>query len=113
VAVGARDDVVDGALVVELEVHGLCQRSLELVFSCRCRQVEQGAVDRRDRDAFVAGGVLGNEGTSAVQVDPRDPVPAARCRHVDALLAGREELPLRRRAAMAEHRAGPACENRR
>lgn len=95
-AVGAGDDVVvDGALVVELEVHGLCQRSLELVWACRCRQVEQGAVDRRDRDAFVVGGVLGIEGTSAVQVDPRDPVPGRGRHHVNAHLVGREESPLR------------------
>ena len=74
VAVGAGDDVVDGALVVELEVHGLRQRAFELVVSHRCRQVEQGAVDGRDRDAFVAGGVLGIEGTRGVQADPRDAV---------------------------------------
>ena len=108
VPVGAGDDVVDGALVVELQVHGLRQRPLELVVSHRCRQVEQGAVDGRDRDAFVAGGVLGIEGTSAVQADPRDPVPGRGRHHVDALLVSREEPPLRRRAAMAEHRAGPA-----
>ena len=87
VAVGAGDDVVDGALVVELQVHGLCQRALELVCSCGCRQVEQGAVDRRDRDAFVVGGVLGIEGTRRVQADPRDAVAAAGRGHVDALLA--------------------------
>ena len=34
-------------------------------------------MDGRDRDALVAGGVLGIEGTRAVQADPRDPVPGA------------------------------------
>ena len=102
VPVGSGDDVVDGALVVELQVHRLCQRPLELVCSCGCRQVEQGAVDRRDRDAFVVGGVLGIEGTGRVQADPRDALAAAGCRHVDALLAGREELPETVRASVCE-----------
>ena len=108
VAVGSGDDVVDGALVVELQVHRLCQRPLELVCSCGCRQVEQGAVDRRDRDAFVVGGVLGIEGTGRVQADPRDGVTSAGGGHVDALLVGREQLPMGGRAAMAQDCARPA-----
>ena len=107
VAVGAGDDVVDGALVVELEVHGLREGVFELVCSCRRRQVEEGAVDRRDRDAFVVGGVLGIEGTSAVQADPRDAVAGCGGGDVDALLAGREEFPVGRSAAMAHTAPGP------
>jgi hypothetical protein len=88
VPVAARDDVVDGALVVELEVHGLREGVLELVIARRRRQVEQCAGDRRDRDALVAGGVLGIEGTSAVQAGPRDPVAGRGGGDVNALLGG-------------------------
>jgi hypothetical protein len=111
VAVGAGDDVVDRALVVELQVHGLRQRSLELVCSCGCRQVEQCAVDRRDRDALVAGGVLGIEGTRGVQADPPDALATARRHHIDARLVGRQQAPVGRRAAMGEHGDWPARKN--
>ena len=50
-------------------------------------------MDGRDRDAFVAGGVLGIEGTRGVQADPRDALPTARRGHVDALLGRSRGVP--------------------
>jgi hypothetical protein len=49
-------------VVVELEALGLGERSLEAVFADRGREVEEGAGDGGDRDAFVGGGVTGIEG---------------------------------------------------
>ena len=68
---------VDRAVVVELQALGLRERALELAGACGGREIEQCAVDRRDRDAFVVGGVLGIEGARAVQADPRGAVAAA------------------------------------
>jgi hypothetical protein len=66
VAVGAREDVLDGAAVVELEALGLGERALELVGLDSTGDVEQGAGDRCDRNASMRRGVLGIEGTWAV-----------------------------------------------
>jgi hypothetical protein len=55
----------------------LGDRALEFPVARDRRDVEQRAVDRRDRDALVGGGVLGIEGACAVQADPRGAVAAA------------------------------------
>ena len=107
------DDVFDRAVVVELQALGLGERALELAAAGGRRDVEQGAGDRRGRDALVAGGVLGIEGASAVQADPRGAVAAARRGDVDARLVGAEQAPVGGGAAMAEDRARPAGEHRR
>ena len=53
---------VDRAVVVDLVAHGLAERVLEVVLRAARGEVQQGLGDRRDRDALVAGGVLGIEG---------------------------------------------------
>ena len=100
-------------MVVDAQVHGLRQRPLELLGSGGGGEVEEGAGDRGDGDALVAGGVPGIEGTRAVQADPRDPVPGRGGGDVDALLVGAEQAPVRGGAAVAEHRPGAAGQHRR
>ena len=56
VPVGPGDDVGDGVVVVEAEVLGLGERSLEAVGADHGGEVEEGAGDRGDRDCFVGGG---------------------------------------------------------
>jgi hypothetical protein len=71
VPVRSRQEVCDGAVVVELQALGLRERSLQAVRLDRRGEIEQRARDRRDRDAFVAGGVPGIEGTGPMQADAR------------------------------------------
>jgi len=63
VPVGACEEVVDRAVVVDVEALRLGERSFEPVGSDGCGDVEERAGDRGDRDASVRGRVTGNEGT--------------------------------------------------
>jgi hypothetical protein len=98
VPVGPGDRFVDRRVVVELQALGLRQRTLQVVGWNRCGDVEQGAVDRRDRDAFTVGGVLGIEGACAVQADPRDAVSGHGGGHLGSGCVVLQEVPVRRGA---------------
>ncbi len=63
---------LDRSVVVELEALGLRERSLEVVARDLAAMSSSVRCDGGDRNAFVVGGVLGIEGTRAVQADPRD-----------------------------------------
>jgi len=62
VAVGSRDDVLEGSVVVELQALGLRESSLEVMGRDLGSDVEQGAGQGGGRDALVVAGVLGIEG---------------------------------------------------
>ena len=66
----AVEDVVDGALVVELVAEGLAERVLEVTHGRVCRDVEQGLRHRGDWNASKLGGVSGIEGACAADADP-------------------------------------------
>ena len=68
---------------------------------------------RRGRDALVVGGVLGIEGMRAVQADPRDALAGRGGGDLGARRFVVEEVPVHRRAHVAEHRAGPAGQDGR
>jgi hypothetical protein len=97
-----------------------CRSATPKQHTCRRRDpagrrgnpIEQRAGDRRDRDALMASGVLGIEGTRAVQADPRGAVAAAQGGDVDACLVGVQQAPVRSGAHVAEHRPRPAREHR-
>jgi hypothetical protein len=113
VPVGALQHRLDLAVVVQAQPLGLGDRALELAAARHGRDIEQRAVDRRDRDAFVVGGVLGIEGARAVQADPRGAVAAARGADVDARLIGPEQAPVGGGRAVGEHGAGATGQHRR
>jgi hypothetical protein len=113
VPVGSGDRGLDGAVVIQAQPLGLGDRALELAAARHGRDIEQRTVDRRDRDAFVVGGVLGIEGACAVQADPRGAVAAARGGDVDTRLVGSEQAPVGGGGAVGEHGAGAAREHRR
>jgi hypothetical protein len=68
------------------------------------RDVEERAVHRRGRDALVVGGVLGIEGTRAVQADPRDASPGSGGGDLGASRLVLEEVPMDGGADVAEDR---------
>ena len=67
VPVGSCQDAFDGSMVVEPQALGLRERPLQAVGLDRRGEIEQPPPDRRDRDAFVAGGVTGIEETRPMQ----------------------------------------------
>jgi hypothetical protein len=107
VAIGSRDHVSDRCVVVDAEFLRLRERPLEVVLWGVAGDIQQRAVHGRDRDALMAGGVLGIEGTRTVQADSRDPVPGRGGGHLGAGRVVPQEIPVHRRAEMAEHRAVP------
>jgi hypothetical protein len=113
VPIGSGDRIGYRGVVVELESFGLRERSLEVVVGDVRRDVEQCAVDRRDRDALMRRGVPGIEGTRTVQADPRDAMPGRRCGHLRARRVVLEKVPMRGRADVAEHRAVAVGHDRR
>jgi hypothetical protein len=93
---------------VELKAFGLCERPLEVMVWGVGGDIQQCAVHRRYRYALVVGGVLGIEGTSTVQADPRDPVPGRGGGHFGAGRVVLQEPPVHCRAEVTEHRTLPA-----
>jgi hypothetical protein len=112
-AVASFDDALDCSVVVELQALGLCERTLEVAGRGVGGDVEERAVDRRDRDSVVARGVLGIEGACAVQADPRGAATGRGRGHVRLGRVVVEEVPVDRGAEVAQHRAGPARHDRR
>jgi hypothetical protein len=91
-------------VVVDAEAFRLRECSFEVVVWGVGGDVQQGAVDCRDRDAFVAGGVLGIEATRTVQADPRDGAPGRGGGDLGARQVVVQEVPVDRRAEVAEDR---------
>ena len=111
--VRALDRRLDRGVVEDAKPLGLCDRAVEVARLHRRREVEQRAGDGRDRDAVVAGGVLGVEGAWAVQADPPAAVPAPWCAHIHPGRVRRQQAPPCGRGSVAQDGAGPAREHRR
>jgi hypothetical protein len=101
--------VADRGNVEALLELGLADESLELVGIELLREVDDGPGDGRDRDTDVHGSFRGcrpshvhhDTGSAALRRD----------RHLGSRWSPLPDAPQRRRAAMAQHRSVPACED--